>query len=191
MSLREMPEYKQYVSNQWNAMLRCVLHGDEHHARKSTGSKKSENRINLVTQRVMIRMLVTAVQFEVMNIGNVATAKDKVTPMNRLDDDDTELLDAHRSALMGSFHSASVANNSSITKKGTSANDVKTHEELTMSILRELPQLLVSFKSETSILQSLTCLPQYFRTLFSVCLCKSMCTFSIHLPSTLLFYPMQ
>lgn len=172
MSLREMPEYKHYVSNHWNAMLRCVLHGDEHHARKSSGSKTSENRINIVTQRVMIRMLVTAVQFEVMNIGSLSTGKDKVAPTTRLDDDDTEFLDAQRTALLGSFQSASTTSSTTTTQKGTAAYNMKTQEDLTMALLRELPQLLVSFKSETSILQSLTTLPQYFRTLFIGYTCK-------------------
>ena len=166
MSLREMAEFKYHVSNHWNAMLRCVLHGDEHHARKSSGSKTSENRINVVTQRVMIRMLVTAVQFEVMNIGNLSTGQDKVVPMTRLEDDDTEFLDAQRTALVGSFRSTSANIKVSTTKQGTTANNLKTQEELTMALLRELPQLLVSFKSEASILQSLTSLPQYFCTLF-------------------------
>ena len=170
MSLREMPEYKHYVSQHWNAMLRCVLHGDEHHSRKSTGSKKSENRINIVTQRVLIRMLVTAVQFEVMNIGYHSTGKDKVATMTRLDDDDTELFDAQRAALMTSFQSApstAAATTTHTSKKAAMPNSAKTQEDLTMSLLRGLPQLLVSFKSETSILQSLTTLPQYFCTSLS------------------------
>jgi hypothetical protein len=163
MSLREMPEFKHYVSQHWNAMLRCVLHGDEHHSRNSSKSNKKETRINIVTQRVLIRMLVTAVQFEVMNIGHHSTGKDKVVPMTRLDDDDTEFLDAQRTALIGSFQSASMtATNTS--KKAAASNNAKTQEDLTMALLRELPQLLVSFKSETSILQSLTTLPQYFCT---------------------------
>ena len=161
MSLREMPEYKHYVSQHWNAMLRCVVHGDEHHSRKSTGSKKNENRINIVTQRVLIRMLVTAVQFEVMNIGHPSTGKDKVVPMTRLDDDDAEFLDAQRTAMIGTFQSGSTTAVTT-SKKGAATQNVKSQEELTMVLLRELPQLLVSFKSETPILQSLTTLPQYF-----------------------------
>ena len=142
-------------------MLRCVLHGDEHHSRKSTGSKKNENRINIVTQRVLIRMLVTAVQFEVMNIGHPSTGKDKVAPMTRLDDDDSEFLDAQRTAMIGTFQSGSTTAVTT-SKKGAATQNVKSQEELTMVLLRELPQLLVSFKSETPILQSLTTLPQYF-----------------------------
>ena len=165
MSLREMPEFKHFVSQHWNAVLRCVLHGDEHHSRKSIESNKKETRISTVTQRVLIRMLVTAVQFEVMNIGNHLMGRDKVTPMTRLDDDDTELLDAQRTALIGSFMTTS-STFTNKSKKAALSSNAKTQEDLTMALLRELPQLLISFKSETSILQSLTTLPQYFCTFF-------------------------
>ena len=165
MSLREMPEYKHHVSHHWNAMLRCVLHGDEHISRKNSGAKKSDNRINIVTQRVMIRMLVAAVQFEVMNIGQHSKGKDKVVPMNLIDDGDSEFLEAQRSALTTSFQSAAASTTakSATSKNVATSNNAKAQEDLTMALLRELPQLLVSFKSDTSIVKSLTTLPLYFR----------------------------
>lgn len=164
-----MPEFKHYVTQHWNAMLRCVLHGDEHHSRNRTDSNKKETRISTVTQRVLIRMLVTAVQFEAMNIGNRSSGKDKVAPMTHLDDDDIEFLDAQRTALVGSFQqSATATTTTNASKKSTTSNNTKTQEEFTMALLRELPQLLVTFKSETSILQSLTFLPQYFCTFLRI-----------------------
>ncbi len=114
----------------------------------------------------MIRMLVAAVQFEVMNIDQHSKGKDKVVPMILMDDGDSEFLEAQRSALIASFQStaASTSSKNATSKNGATSNNAKTQEELTMALLRELPQLLVSFKSDTSIVKSLTTLPQYFRT---------------------------
>jgi hypothetical protein len=124
-------------------------------------------------------MLVTAVQFEAMNIGNRSSGKDKVAPMTHLDDDDIEFLDAQRTALVGSFQqSATATTTTNASKKSTTSNNTKTQEEFTMALLRELPQLLVTFKSETSILQSLTLLPQYFCTFLPDLYHIISCTFS-------------
>lgn len=135
-SFREMPEYKNLVCS-WSAMLRA-LQGDER--RKSIS--KGDQRQDTVTQRVLLRMLVTAVKLEVTD---AATEDTTIV--------DPDLADA-RQAENGSLQTT----NKKKPTKGSSS-----HEELTLALLRALPGLLTSFKSETSVLQSLTTLPQYFR----------------------------
>jgi cohesin complex subunit SA-1/2 len=130
-----MPEYKHLICN-WAAMLRA-LQGDER--RKSIS--KGDQRQDTVKQRVLLRMFVTAVTLEVT---------DAVTDYKTIVDPD--LVDA-RQAEYESLQT---------TKKKPTKNS-SSHEELTLALLRALPDLLISFKSETSVLQSLTTLPQYFR----------------------------
>ena len=129
-----MPEYKHLVCN-WAAMLRA-LEGDER--RKSI--TKGDQRQDTVMQRVLLRMLVTAVQLEVTN----AAAEDKTVL-------DPDLADARQAA-------NELSQTTNKLKTGSSS-----HEALTLALLRALPELLVSFKSELSILRCLTTLPLYFR----------------------------
>jgi cohesin complex subunit SA-1/2 len=141
LSLRDMPEHKHLVCN-WAAMLRA-LQGDEQNRRKSIS--KGDQRQDTVKQRVLLRMLVTAVTLEVTD---AVTVDETIV--------DPDLIDA-RQAERKSLQATSTKTKKPTIKSSTS------HEELTLALLRALPDLLVSFKSETSVLQSLTTLPQYFR----------------------------
>jgi hypothetical protein len=162
VSLRDMEEYKHLVCSHWNAMLRCVLHGDDHHRNSTSNSSsgsQTNNRLSIATQRVMIRMLVTAVQLEVVICGG-GSVEESTTSSHMYEDMDFVL--ARRAAFDGSFQ---LSGTNLPTKKSMSSNNMKSQEELTLSLLKELPRLLSSFKSETTIQQSLTLLPQYFRKL--------------------------
>jgi hypothetical protein len=97
----------------------------------------------------------------VMNESGQCKGKGKISSaMTRVDDEDAEFLQAQRTALAAGSTVDTIPTITTLSKKGPSSN-VKSHEELTMSLLRELPQLLLSFKSEASILQHLTTLPRY------------------------------
>jgi hypothetical protein len=156
LSLRDMPEYRHLVSSQWQALLHSVRQGEDRpSSRSSQGRGRGEHRLEMVMQRVLIRMLVTAVQLEVWS-----------NPPDKGDDAvvvDVEFASAHQA-----LWKQSMPPRPRDTKKKSSSSNVKTQEEMTLALLRELPRLLTLFKAETSILQSLTSLPQYFRT-FDIC----------------------
>jgi hypothetical protein len=144
-----MPEYRHLVCNQWHALLHGVRHGEDLPSSRSSQGR-GERRMEMVTQRVLIQMLVTAVQLEVWNNPS-GQGEDAVT-------EDGDFIAAHQAAWKESMPSRPRD-----TKKKSSSTNAKSQEEMTMALLRELPRLLTSFKTETSILQNLTSLPQYFR----------------------------
>ena len=97
-------------------------------------------------------MLVAAVKLEVAEAEAVTDCKEIVDP---------DLVDA-RQAEHESLQTTS--------NKKPKKNSSSSHEELTLALLRALPDLLMSFKSETPVMQSLTTLPQYFRKCEQICL---------------------
>lgn len=101
--------------------------------------KSGDQRIDTVKQRVMLRMLVASATFE---MTDVASGLSVVDP---------KLVQAKSSA-----QEALRAD------KKQSKKDQTSHEDLTLALLRTLPDLLQSYKSENVVLQSLTELPQYF-----------------------------
>lgn len=144
MSLRDMPEYKRLICD-WSALLRA-LQGDERRTTTTSSSNKVDQRLDTVTKRVLLRMLVTSVQLEVSDSAAVATIVDP------------ELTEARRAE--NESRQASTKRSKSAKKSSSTSS----HEELTLALLRALPGLLTSFKSETLVLQGLCTLPQYFRT---------------------------
>lgn len=128
-------------------MLRA-LQGDEQRGRKSIS--RGDHRQDTVKQRVLLRMMVTAVTLEVTD----AVPDDKTI----VDPDLINARQTERESLQATLTHK---------KKPTrTSSQSSSHEELTLALLRALPDLLVSFKSESSVLQSLTTLPQYFRKFY-------------------------
>lgn len=141
-SLREMPDYKPLLSN-WAAMLRS-LQGEDR--RKSIS--KGDQRQSIVTQRVLVRFLLTSVQTEVM----VAATEYHESIL------DPDMVNAWL-AKQGGLQI--VRTGGAKSRKNAISS---THEDLTMALLSALPGLLATFRSETQVMQCLTSLPQYFRT---------------------------
>jgi hypothetical protein len=138
-SLRSMQEHKHLVSN-WAAMLRALKGDDSKPSGRSVNMNKSEQRLDIVKQRVLLQMLVTTAKQE---IGYTEEFASKVADPGWLKvrnekDKETQMQPAKKQKVSPS-----------------------AHEALTLDILRALPDLLTSFKSETSVLQILTTLPQY------------------------------
>ena len=148
-ALRAIPEHSSLATN-WSAMLHALK--NDKNPRKSLST---DQRLDMVQQRVLLRMFVTAVKLEVSDAGNESAAN--VDPLL------LEAVQDHQKALI----TANATNNK--TTKQKSKNN--SHEELTLALLRSLPELLLRFKSETPVLASLVALPQYF--------CKS--TLALHL----------
>jgi len=140
-ALRSMPEHKSLTTN-WSAMLRAL--------QSETTRRKSINlRLDTVRQRVLLRMFVAAAKMEVSDV--VANASAEI-----LDPDLVLAMQASQDSLVTTTK-AGTKN----TKKKQKEN-LSSHEELTLALLRSLPDLLQRFKSETTVLESLTTLPGYF-----------------------------
>jgi hypothetical protein len=133
-SLRNMPEYKHMVCR-WSAML-SALQGDDR--RKSMN--RGDQRQHLVKQRVLMQMLVTSVRMEI-SVDEASAVHDADMVAARRARDELLLM------------------NSNEKKKGPSSS---LHEDLTTALLRTLPELLVSFKTDKFVVQKLSALPEYF-----------------------------
>lgn len=151
-ALRAIPEHAPLASN-WTAMLQALK--NDKNSRKSSSTNQ---RIEMVQQRVLLRMFVTAVRMEVGDAGNECTTN--VDPLL------LEAIQEHQDSLTTVKPSTNVKST-----KQKSKSDM--HEELTIALLRSLPELLLRFKSETPVLASLTTLPQYFCK-FIACTCIDM-----------------
>ena len=138
-ALRSMPEHKSLATN-WSAMLRALQ--SEKGRRKST----ADLRVDTVKQRALLRMFVTAAEMEVSDVATESAAVE-----------DPYLVQA-RQAKQDALVTATTTG-ARKKKKGNASS----HEELTLALLRSLPDLLLRFKSETAVLEGLTALPQYFR----------------------------
>ena len=139
-SLRASSEYKSLVCN-WAAMLKA-LQSDGYRQVGKKVTNTAERRQETVQQRVLLRMLVCSAELEVRAVAGDGFMEKDI---------DADLL---------------VARNSGELTVGSSKKKRKvesSHEELTIALLRAIPGLLTSYKSETSVLQSLPGLPQYFR----------------------------
>lgn len=148
-SLRTSSEYKSLVCN-WSAVLKALQSvGNRQVGKKATDT--AERRQETVQQRVLLRMLVCSAELEVRAVSGDGFMEKDI---------DADLLDARNSGELTAGPSK---------KKRVVGS---SHEELTIALLRAIPGLLTSYKSETSVLQSLTGLPQYFCTylVFRFCL---------------------
>jgi hypothetical protein len=134
-----MPEHKLIVSN-WAAMLHVLKGDDSKPSGRSVSMNKNEQHLDVVKQRVLLQMLVTTAKQEIGCTEEfVAKVADPGWLKARNEKDKETLMQP------------------ATKQKATSSR----HEALTLDILRALPDLLTSFKSETSVLQILTTLPQY------------------------------
>lgn len=160
MALRSIPEHKSLVTN-WSAMLRALQ------SEKRSSKSLTDIRIETVKQHVLLHMFVVAVKLEVSN------------------DFKSETLTFIDPALLEVFNTKQDLTTVTSIKNENKNN--ASHEELTLALLRKLPDLLLRFKSESKVLQSLLGLPQYFCMLMISA--KSLFTFTRPCISlTFLFY---
>ena len=138
-SLRAMPEHCNLVKN-WSAMLRAI------NAESSTNHQgdKASDRAEVAKQRVLVQMLAYAAQAEV---GAVA---DEAFLVEDTDPDDPQR--AHKSTAEKKPNRGSSKNKSD-----------SSHEILSVSLMKALPDLMVKFKTDPEILKSICILPRYLR----------------------------
>lgn len=149
-SLRKMPEHKALVTN-WNAMLRAI--GEDSAA--TTGDAAAD-RVEVAKQRVLVQMLARAAQAEV-----VAVAEPNFLSKG-LDPDEADV-EAEENAI--------TTTKSKKAKGKKSGSTGMPHEVLSVALLNSLPDLLIKFKVDPTILGSLTTLPRY------ICKCDMFSSF--------------
>ena len=144
-SLRSSPDYKKLICN-WSAMLK-VLETETTRALQNSEDldEQSDRRVDSITQRVILRMLATAVEMEVFShsssSGNLLKGK--------IDDD------------LAAARKASRLEIKAPTKKRKN-EEASSHEKLTSELLVALPDLLTAYKTDSSVVRGLAALPQYF-----------------------------
>lgn len=130
-SLRDIPEHKSLATN-WSAMM-LALKDCEYEP--STKRDKVEERIEIATERVMVRILARAAQAEVNSIAP----------------DFLQIgVDPELAGLQGLQHAK--------TKPKGKGN---SHEILSSALLKALPELLVKYKTDANVLVSLSSLPRF------------------------------
>jgi len=152
-SLRDMEDYK-YLVTDWSALLRALESEEPSVKRKGRRAESQEsddendpnveehNRHEAMKQRVVLRMLTCAVELEVAATSNGSFLE------NDIDPDLLHVLRDQQQSL-------------GVTKPKKAK--VSSHEKLTVALLGALPDLLETFKGETSVLRDLTRVPKYFR----------------------------
>lgn len=140
-ALRDMPEHKALVTN-WAAMLRAI--GDDNVATTTSGGKAGERAV-VAKQRVLVRMLACAAQAEVVAVSEPGFLSRNV---------DTE-------AQLKEEGSAAPTKTKKTKGDSKSYSGGMPHEVLSVALLSSLPDLLVKFKGDHTILESLTNLPTY------------------------------
>ena len=141
-SIRSMPEHKSIVTN-WPAMVRAIT--EDNIAMTAHGVSAGE-RADVAKQRVLVQMLICAAKAEV-------EFSDPDFLHTNVDPDVVSIM--KKSA-------AEIEDTSGQRKKNKKASTNLQHESLTIALIKTLPNLLVQFKSDSTILDSLVSLPRYF-----------------------------
>jgi len=144
-SLREMPEHRGLVTD-WSAMLRAIR---DDNAAATAHHVTAGDRANVAKQRVLVRMLACAAREEV---GSVA---------------DAEFL--HRGADADAVEMTSSAGTKTVAKGKKATSMGREHENLSIALLKALPNLLIQFKGDLAIIPELASLPRFLiPTVFSL-----------------------
>ena len=146
-SLRSMPEHKSIVTN-WTSMIRAIT--EDNIAMTSQGTSAGE-RADVAKQRVLVRMLVCAAKAEVESVDADFLYK-------FMDPDIITIL--KRNAL------TTIEESDVPKKKSVKESNNLQHEALSIALIKSLPSLMVQFKSDPSIIDSLVSLPRYFSKSF-------------------------
>lgn len=143
-SLRSSPDHKHLICN-WSAMLQ-VLESETTRALQHSEDldEQSDRRVESIAQRVLLRILATAVEMEVSSRSSSGIITDGIV--------DGDLL-AARKATRPELQAPTKARN---------RKEPSSHEEMTSELLVALPDLLIAYKTDPSVVEGLVGLPQYF-----------------------------
>jgi hypothetical protein len=147
-SMRACPEHRDLATN-FNAMLRALNNSSETIVGETEEAQQKRQEED-VSRRVLLQMLVAAVEMEVLSSPIEDSLLAEIV--------DGDLLECHHSNEQLSGETGKKKNkNKKAASQSSSARD-----DLTLALLRSLPDLMESFKTEPAIVRSLTTLPQYF-----------------------------
>eukprot|EP00569_Conticribra_weissflogii_P004744 CAMPEP_0171342406 /NCGR_PEP_ID=MMETSP0878-20121228/14224_1 /TAXON_ID=67004 /ORGANISM="Thalassiosira weissflogii, Strain CCMP1336" /LENGTH=1813 /DNA_ID=CAMNT_0011845061 /DNA_START=84 /DNA_END=5525 /DNA_ORIENTATION=- len=143
-SLRDMPEHKILVSD-WNSMLRAIK---DDNAAKTAHNVRAGERANVAKQRVLVRMLCHAVREEVSTVA-----------------DENFLLRGVDAEVVA----RNVEKKKSVKPRRKATSMSREHENLSIAMLKALPNLLMQFKGDSAVTPELAKLPRYIiPTVFSL-----------------------
>jgi hypothetical protein len=142
-SMRACPEHRGLATN-FTALL-CALNTSSATIIGETEEAHRKRQEEDVNRRVLLQMLVAAVEMEVLSSPIEDSLLAEIV--------DGDLLECHHSDDLSG--ETGKKNN----KKGLRSSP---RHDLTLALLRSLPDLMESFKTEPSIVRSLTKLPQFF-----------------------------
>jgi len=139
-SLRAMPEHKSIVTN-WTAMIRAIT--EDNVAITSQGTSAGD-RADVAKQRILVQMLMCAAKEEVLSFDPDFLNADLDPDVTRTKDEDVAMqrLAANKGG-----------------KKSSSKLQLET---LSIVLIKALPRLVEKFKTDSTILESLTDLPRFF-----------------------------
>jgi cohesin complex subunit SA-1/2 len=148
-SMRAMEEHKSLASN-WSAILQCLkVDGINFTPNRKISHQSIEvgdQRQDAVQQRVLLRFLVASADLEVYSLSG------GTIPNSMTQEIDRDVLNIEREQHL---------ERTIVSSKKKNRHTSTSQEELTFALLRALPDLLVSFKSESPVLQNLTSLSRY------------------------------
>jgi len=130
-SIRAMPEHRVLMTN-WGALIRAICEDSV----ATVDGASAGDRISVAKQRVLVRFLACAARAEV---GVVADA-------SFLSNEDTQPATRRTGAKQGRKQSICSSH---------------PHETLSVALLKALPELLVKFRGDVEVLDSLSILPRY------------------------------
>lgn len=144
-SLRSSLDYKNLICN-WSAMLKVLATETTRVLQNSEDlDEQGDRRVDSITQRVILRMLATAVEMEVSSYSSSSGS----------------LLDGTVDGDLAAVRKTSRLEIKASSKKRNN-EESSSHEELTSELLVALPDLLTAYKTDPSVLVGLVALPQYF-----------------------------
>lgn len=133
-SLRQIPEHAGLVTN-YSAILRAVQECG------SSSASQSSRRLESIQRRLLLEMLASAAEQE----------------MSSLDE-------KNLSGVVDPDYLAAQKSGKDQTKEKKKRGSEGSQEAYTVSLLKALPDLLETYKTENSLIRHLTALPKYFRT---------------------------
>ena len=142
-SLRAMPENRVLVTT-WSAMLRAI--GDDAVALNGSGNAAGD-RVDVAKQRILVQMMAAAVKAEVGAVGDSSLFENCIDP---------DVVAAEAAILVED----EVAKTGGRASTKNASADIQ-HENLSIALLKVLPDLLVKFKTDAAVTGSLTALPRY------------------------------
>ncbi|CAB9499289.1 Cohesin subunit SA-3 [Seminavis robusta] len=152
-SLKDMPRHA-HLTTDWGAMLNAIQHDTE-----AAHQQSQPHRSTIAKQRVLLHMLVCCASLAFEDEIDGGDGNDDEERLLALED--TTFVKAQKQKLQSSATPGTGAASHGGSKKKTKKKSSSSHESLTVGLLKALPQLLLAFKGDITMMRSLTRLPKF------------------------------